>query len=39
MEQGLTMVVGMSIAYLASFVGLLLAWRAYRKHQSGGMDQ
>lgn len=33
MDRGLAMVVGMTIAYLASFVGLLLAWRSYRKHQ------
>jgi hypothetical protein len=27
------MVVGMSIAYLASFFGLVLAWYSYRRHQ------
>jgi hypothetical protein len=27
------MVVGMSIAYLASFLGLALAWYSYRRHQ------
>jgi hypothetical protein len=32
MERGLTMVIGMSIAYLASFLGLVLAWRSYRKY-------
>jgi hypothetical protein len=32
MDRGLTMVIGMTVAYLASFIGLLLAWRAYRKH-------
>jgi hypothetical protein len=26
------MVVGMSIAYLASFLGMALAWYSYRKH-------
>lgn len=32
MDKGFAMVIGMSIAYLASFVGLLLAWYSYRKH-------
>lgn len=32
MNQGLATVIGMSIAYFASFLGLLLAWRSYRKH-------
>lgn len=32
MDKGLTMVIGMSIAYLASFLGLALAWYSYRKH-------
>ena len=39
MDKGLTMVIGMTIAYAASFVGLLLAWRAYRKHHKGGKEQ
>jgi len=33
MDQGLATVIGMSIAYAASLLGLLLAWRAYRHHQ------
>jgi len=33
MDKGLAMVIGMSIAYLASFAGLVLAWHSYRKHQ------
>ena len=33
MDKGLTMVIGMTIAYLASFLGLALAWYSYRKHQ------
>ena len=33
MDKGLAMVIGMSIAYVASFLGLVLAWYAYRKHQ------
>lgn len=32
MDKGFAMVIGMTIAYLASFVGLILAWRSYRKH-------
>lgn len=32
MTEALAMVVGMSIAYLASFLGLVLAWYSYRKH-------
>ncbi|MFC1481392.1 hypothetical protein ACFL6E_03990 [Candidatus Neomarinimicrobiota bacterium] len=32
MNRALAMVIGMSIAYLASFAGLVLAWVYYRKH-------
>ncbi len=32
MTQGLATVIGMTIAYAASFLGLILAWRSYRKH-------
>jgi hypothetical protein len=35
MNKGLAMVIGMSIAYGASFLGLILAWISYRKHQRG----
>lgn len=35
MDNGFYMVVGMSIAYLASFLGLALAWYSYRRHQKG----
>lgn len=31
MDKGLAMVIGMTIAYLASFIGLILAWVSYRK--------
>lgn len=34
MNEGLTMVIGMSIAYFASFLGLMLAWISYRKHRA-----
>ncbi len=33
MDKGFAMVVGMSIAYLASLAGLILAWISYNKHQ------
>ena len=33
MDKGLAVVIGMSIAYVASFLGLGLAWYSYRKHQ------
>jgi len=36
MDNGLGIVMGMSIAYLASFMGLALAWYAYRKHHRKG---
>lgn len=32
MSEGFAMVIGMSIAYFASFLGLMLAWSSYRKH-------
>jgi hypothetical protein len=31
MDQGLVMVIGMTIAYVASFIGLGLAWWAWRR--------
>jgi hypothetical protein len=31
MKQGLAVVIGMSIAYFFSFLGLLLAYYSYRK--------
>lgn len=34
MDKGLVTLIGMSIAYVASFVGLGLAWWSYRKRQS-----
>jgi hypothetical protein len=39
MDQGFATVIGMSIAYFASFLGLLLAWRSYRKHHSKEEEQ
>ena len=34
MNQALATVIGMTIAYAASLLGLILAWRSYNKHQS-----
>jgi len=42
MGNELKMVIGMSLAYLTSFAGLLLAYFSYRKHhrdsEAGGED-
>ncbi len=35
MDKGLVTLIGMSIAYVASFIGLGLAWWSYRKRQGG----
>lgn len=32
MNEGLATVIGMTIAYVASLLGLLLAWYGYRRH-------
>lgn len=32
MDNGLKMVIGMSLAYVTSFAGLLLAYFYYKKH-------
>lgn len=34
MNQGLWVVIGMSIAYLASFMGMIFAWIHYKRHQA-----
>jgi len=39
MDKGLAMVIGMSIAYLVSFLGLILAWRSYNKHNKNGDEK
>ena len=37
MDQGLVTVIGMSIAYVASFLGMGLAWYGWKKrHHEGG---
>lgn len=33
MDNGLKMVIGMSLAYITSFAGLLLAYFSYKKHR------
>ena len=33
MDKGLVTLIGMSIAYVASFLGFGLAWWSYRKRQ------
>lgn len=33
MEKGLTVVIGMSIAYVASLMGMFLAYFSYKKHK------
>lgn len=44
MDRGLVTVIGMSIAYLASFIGMGLAWWAWRRRveqpddEAGGRD-
>ncbi len=34
MSKGLMVVIGMSIAYLASFLGLVFAWIYYKKNKN-----
>ena len=36
MDKGLVTLIGMSIAYVASFLGLGLAWWSYRKRKGSG---
>ena len=33
MDTGLKMVIGMSLAYVTSFAGLILAYYSYKKHK------
>ncbi|MFB0515727.1 MAG: hypothetical protein ACETWG_03875 [Candidatus Neomarinimicrobiota bacterium] len=35
MSEGLGVVIGMSIAYIASFTGLIFAWIHYKKRKAG----
>ena len=36
MPEELKMVIGMSLAYVTSFAGLILAYCSYRKHKKKG---
>jgi len=38
MNEGLKMVIGMSLAYITSFAGLILAYYSYKKHQKNQKD-
>ena len=39
MERGLVTLIGMSIAYLASFAGMGLAWWAWNRRKSDDKDK
>ena len=39
MDNGLKMVIGMSLAYITSFAGLLLAYFSYKKHRKKSRDK
>ena len=38
MDRGLVTLIGMSIAYVASFLGMGLAWWSWRRRQRGKGD-
>ncbi len=38
MDNGLKMVIGMSLAYVTSFAGLILAYFSYKKHHKNSME-
>jgi len=39
MSEGLKMLIGMSLAYITSFAGLIIAYRAYKKHHKGKQEK
>ncbi len=39
MDKGLTVVIGMSIAYVASFLGMFLAYHSYKKRRGELADK
>jgi hypothetical protein len=39
MDKGLTVVIGMSIAYVASFLGMFLAWHSFKKRRGEPADK
>jgi hypothetical protein len=38
MNEGLSVVIGMSIAYVASLLGMFLAYFSYKKHRKSGTE-
>jgi len=36
MNEGLSVLIGMSVAYAASLLGMILAWVSYRKRRKAG---
>lgn len=36
MDQGWAVVIGMSVAYIASFLGMLFAYLSYRRRRKNG---
>lgn len=39
MEQGWAVVIGMSVAYIASFAGMLFAYLAYRRRKKDSEEK
>ncbi len=39
MDQGWSVVIGMTIGYVASFLGMLFAYQAYRRRKKGSGEQ
>ncbi len=39
MDRGLVTLIGMSIAYVASLLGMLLAWYGWRRRRDGDRDR
>jgi len=39
MENSLKMVIGMSLAYVTSFAGLILAYFSYKKHRKNNPQE
>ncbi len=39
LNNELNMVIGMSLAYITSFAGLILAYFSYRKHKKQGEEK
>ena len=39
MSEGLSVLIGMSIAYVASLIGMIVAWVSYKRRQREGSAQ